>query len=223
MHTSIALLFAAALAAPSALLAAEPEVAPPRLAVVRPTSKVVLDWWNGSGAAERVQDRLIGALASSQKYQVLDRDLVTETLAREKVLLSGELSPGGAIRVGRELGVRYVAAGTLIEFGTSIEGTLGRRKRKLFGLGGLRPFRVEFVLRLHDVETGASLWSSGRLIDVPRHKPGESKEPAEVEAWNDKERNRIFGETLIGLVGELAEELAAADVALEQPSPPEGD
>lgn len=209
MTRCVAPLLIVAFAAPGLLLGAEPDVSRPRVAVLRPANVAANEWWQQTSAAgDQVQDLLIAALATTQQYQVLGRAFLADTLAEKKIWLAGELSPGGAAKLGRQLGVRYVVATTLKEYGTSSRGVLGRRKRKLLGFGGFKGFRVAVSVNVFDGESGVSVWSDGRDAEVSRTRPADA--PAEEAAVDAA---RIFEETLVPLMQELADALATATLA----------
>ena len=182
----------------------------PDLAVLRAENPVENPWWNEVGA-ECAQSALIARLEAREPGSVMARSELAEILAAERLWLIGELSPAGAIRVGRELRVRYLVVTTLVEYGTGARGLGKKRGRKLLGLGGPKYFRTELVLRLVETEAGRTVWSDSRrsetlLADLVASPGGDSTLVEEA----------VFKATVLPLLEEMATELHATATRLRR-------
>lgn len=202
MKRTTALALAVVLGTAPVAVKASDDDSRPGLAVLRADNRAQSQWWDEIGA-ERAQSALIAQLAESRRYQVMTRRRLADTLAAKKLWISGELSPASAIRLGRELGVRYLVTSTLVEFGTGARG-LGRgRGRKLLGLGGPKSFRTEFVLRLIDTEVGRMVWSDSRRTVTPLREVLSSSVDETTRA-----EDAVFEQALVPLLEELAAQLS---------------
>jgi curli biogenesis system outer membrane secretion channel CsgG len=188
---------------------AEPER--PGVSVLPPQNKAESLWWAESGARlaqQIVYDRLV----ESDFYRVIERSELEAKLQENRLWLTGEISPAGAVKLSRVLGVRYLLTGTLTEYGLGRESKGKRRGRRRLLPGG-KKFIAAFVLRLMDGETGALVWAdSGR---------GE----ASAEAWRAADPDggaqaeaTMFDLVLRPVLEELADRLVEAE-----PLGPEGD
>jgi curli biogenesis system outer membrane secretion channel CsgG len=201
---------AAALAAAVALplaLAAEDEDARPGLAVLPAENRIENQWWAESGAGAG-QDIFIDRLAEAGDYRVLDRAGLDARIQEEGLWLpAGEVTPASAIKLSRQLGVRYLLTGALTEYGTGREGRKGSGGRRLMGLRAPRSFAVAFSVRLLDGETGAIVWTDGRRAE---HAPDVPVATGAEDSADDEDA-RMFEQVLRPMLESLAESLATGE------------
>jgi len=216
MKTSRVFALAAVLASvPLAALSAEEE-AGSGLAVLRAENRVESSWWDEVGS-EWAQNALIGRLEENGQYEVMPRVQMAETMAAKRLWRLGELSPAGAVRLGRELGVRYLLVTSVVEFGTGGRGLGRKRGRKLLGLGAPKNFNTEIILRLIDTTAGGAVWSDSRSAATPL---------AGLLSSTDEEGARVeeavFESAVLPLLSEMAAQLSA-DFQPAPMSQPDGD
>lgn len=87
----------------------------PRVAVLEFQNKAPHAWGHVGAAA---QDILISELVKREKYVVIDRERLSAILQEKNLSLSGDIDPKTAVKAGKLLGVEYVIAGSVTEFGS---------------------------------------------------------------------------------------------------------
>jgi curli biogenesis system outer membrane secretion channel CsgG len=164
-HTSsIGLLFAVLLIVLQAPAAAAQEVGRSKPQVA------VLEFGNRSGArpsrggthamqdvfVTEIQDVFVTELVKTGKFRVFDKDQIPVTVRSNNLVLSGDVDPATAVRVGKLLGVNYVLTGSVNEYGEST-----RRTRR-----GGRRFVAALSARLIDTSTGEIAWADEARSEV---------------------------------------------------------
>ena len=81
------------------------------------------------------QDILISELVKKGKYTVIDRERLSEVLQEKNLSISGDIDPKTAVKAGKLLGVEYVIAGSVTEFGSVKSGA---SKRAVSRIGSTR-------------------------------------------------------------------------------------
>lgn len=131
----------------------------PRIAVIEFKNKAAHAWGHAGAAA---QDILISELVRQETYTVLDRERLGAVMQEKKLSLSGEIDPKTAIRAGQLLGVEYLVAGSVTEFGS----TKSRASTGGWGVRGLPPvdvgtsrFTAAIDARAISTTTGEIVWA----------------------------------------------------------------
>ena len=217
MKRTTALVLALALSSAAGVSAAD-DSPQPELAVLRGENRVHNTWWDEEGA-ERAQNALISRLSqNAAEGGVMARLELVKIFADKRLWITGELSPAGAIRIGRELRVRYLVVPTLVEFGTGARGLGKNRGRKLLGLGGPKNFRTEIALRLIDTKSGATVWSDSRRAQTALEELLSS--PGDEGRLVDE---AVFERSVLPLLEDMAGELSAALALPPQEDEPAAD
>ncbi|MGH7596603.1 MAG: CsgG/HfaB family protein [bacterium] len=131
----------------------------PRIAVLEFKNKADNQWWyhGGAEAAQDVfvtelmkamQDVFVTELMKAKRFSVMDRKELETTAATQQLTLSGDIDPSTAIALGKSLGVNYILAGALTEYGVT---------DKRSGKG--RAFVAAINARLIDTSTGEIVWA----------------------------------------------------------------
>ena len=214
---AVAVALAVVVASVGPAVASEDEDGGPEIAVLRLYNRAANPWWDTVGA-ERAQGALNTLLADNQPLVVMPHQELADALAERRLWLTGELSPAGATKLGRQLRLRFLVAGTLVEYGTGATASNERRGRKLLGLGGPKDFKAELVLRLIDGATGATIWSDSRRDQVPLREVVQQTEGADGSA-EAAIFERLVMPMLEGMGSQLAQ--AVAELAVETEAPTE--
>jgi len=131
----------------------------PRIAVLEIKNKADNQyWWHGGG--EAAQDVFITELVKSQKFSVVERERLNAIMQEKGLVLSGDVSASSAMQIGQLLGVEYLLAGAVTEYGQdSAEGGAP-------SIGGLPSFRfgkknftAAINARVFNVSTGEIVWA----------------------------------------------------------------
>ena len=202
--TTAALALALAFVATAGLAAEKP-----RIAVLEFKAKAAHDWyswWSNQGAGA-AQDVFVTELVKSGKFRVIEREQLAAIMQEKGLALSGDLDPSTAMRVGKLLGVKYMLAGAVTEFGTSTAGVNTGRVRGIPGVGIKRKkFACAMNARLFDVETGEIVWA-----DEARQETNSAK--VRVGGFGGGvDDNAQFDRVLKPTVKELVASLRAADI-----------
>jgi curli biogenesis system outer membrane secretion channel CsgG len=125
----------------------------PRIAVLEFKNKADNQWWFHGGATA-AQDVFVTELVKSGKFRVVEREQLEELMKEKGLSLSGDVDPSTAIRIGKLLGVNYLLAGAVTEYGNTNVGGGG---------GGVFAGKKKFVAalnaRLIDTSTGEIAWA----------------------------------------------------------------
>ena len=196
---SLALCAALVLVVASVAFAADKSTKP-RLAVLEFKNKADNQWWY-KGGAEAAQDVFVTELVKSGKYRVVEREQL-EALMREKNLtLSGDVDPSTAIRIGKLLGVNYLLAGAVTEYGNTNVGGGG------FGVSaGKKKFVAAMNARLIDTSTGEIVWA-----DEARAEEASIKVSV-FGVGGGVDDERMFDKVMKPVIQQLTASLKAADL-----------
>jgi curli biogenesis system outer membrane secretion channel CsgG len=115
----VALALTAALLAVAGPAAAQ---AKPRVAVIEFKNKVSGWSWGWYHAGEQTQDMFVTELVKRGSYRVIEREQLKAIMQEKGLLLSGDLDPKTAMKVGKLLGVEYIITGALTELGAQKTG-----------------------------------------------------------------------------------------------------
>ena len=199
----VAALLVAAAALPA--LAADTSTKP-RIAVLEFKSKAENQWWyhNGSAAA---QDVFVTELVKSGKFRVVEREQLAALMQEKNLTLSGDLDPATAVRVGKLLGVNYLLAGAVTEYGVTDMGGHAPGIRRLPGFSaGKRNFVAAMNARLIDTSTGEILWA-----DEARGE--ESSVKVNVGGFGGGvDDDRMFDKVMKPVIQQLVASIKAADL-----------
>ena len=140
------------------LVTAEENGARPRVAVLEFKNKAPQAWGHVGAAA---QDILISELVKKGKYTVIDRERLSEVLQEKNLSISGDIDPKTAVKAGKLLGVEYVIAGSVTEFGSvksgASTGWLGGRLPSVDV--GTTKFTAAIDARAISTTTGEVIWA----------------------------------------------------------------
>lgn len=183
-------------------LFALPLISQPRVVVLEFVNKSLGGhhyWWDDRvGAA--AQDMLITELVKSKQFRVVERERLDAIMKEKGLVLSGDIDPSTAMKIGKLLGAEYLIAGSVTEFGKTEKGARGA-----WGIGfGAK--KVEFVsaidARLFSVNTGEILWADSA---------SEKESNFNLEIFGSgggvQEDERLFDKVLRPVVKKLAQSL----------------
>ena len=140
------------------LAAASENGAKPRVAVLEFKNKAPNGWWHVGTAA---QDILISELVKKGNYTVIDRERLSEILQEKNLSVSGDIDPKTAVKAGKLLGVEYVIAGSVTEFGSVKSGaSTGWLGRGIPNVNvGTTKFTAAIDARAISTTTGEVIWA----------------------------------------------------------------
>lgn len=134
----------------SRTVAREPDQ--PKVAVLEFKNKASNQWWSHGGAGS-AQDFFISALGNGGKFDVLGREELEDLMRAKNLSISGDVDARTAVKIGKLLGVNYVLAGTLDQYGlVAVTGGGGLST-------GKRAFVTAISCRLFETSTGNVVWS----------------------------------------------------------------
>ncbi|MEA2603585.1 MAG: hypothetical protein QOF89_4577 [Acidobacteriota bacterium] len=125
----------------------------PRIAVLEFKNKADNQWW-GHGGAEAAQDVFVTELVKSGKFTVVDRERLDAMMQEKGLQQSGDIDPKTAIKLGKLLGLNYVLAGAVTEYGNTDVGGGGGGV-----FAGKRKFVAALNARLINASTGEVVWA----------------------------------------------------------------
>lgn len=108
------------------------------------TTDIVLD-----NADKTSSDYIIEALVESGMYDVVDKDLLAEKMAQEKLNTQGIIDPDTARRIGEILGVRYIIYGNVNDVTGSSTGV-----QIYASSADVYTVKAHIIARMMDVTTG---------------------------------------------------------------------
>ncbi|MBL8205775.1 MAG: hypothetical protein JNM09_16190 [Blastocatellia bacterium] len=129
-----------------------------RLAVLPFRHKGNNQWWH-HGGAEAMQDVFVTELVKSGKFTVVEREQLQAGLKQNNLVLSGDVDPSTAVKVGKLLGVNYLLTGSVTEYGN----TDARGKTRKGKLG------INVATQLIDTSTGEIVWADEVRSETPRN------------------------------------------------------
>ena len=197
--TSLALCVALVLVVASVAFAADKSTKP-RIAVLEFKNKANNQWWY-NGGAEAAQDVFVTELVKSGKFRVVEREQLAALMEEKNLALSGDIDPSTAVRIGKLLGVNYLLAGAVTEFGNTDVGGGG------FGVSaGKRKFVAAMNARLIDTSTGEIVWA-----DEAREEEASVKVSV-FGVGGGVDDDRMFDKVLKPVIQQLAASIKAADL-----------
>ena len=122
-------------------------------------------WWGEYNIGKGMADQVVDALLEDGTFRVIERKKLDTILAEQDFSASDRADPSAAkvSKLGKVLGVRYIIAGSITQFGGEEKsyGGGGLIKGKLGGLG-LKKAKTEVTLtaRMSDTTTGEILLSA---------------------------------------------------------------
>jgi len=178
----------------------------PRIAVLEFANKANNQWWWHNGAAA-AQDVFVTELVKSRKFVVIERERINAIMQEKGLTLAGDIDAKTAMQIGKLLGVNYMLAGALTEYGNTDAGAHGP------GVGGLPSFGVHkrtFVAalnaRVFNVSTGEIVWA-----DEARKE--ESSSRVSVGGFGGGvDDDRMFDKVLKPIIQELVASLKSSDL-----------
>lgn len=200
MKRITSLVLTAALMLTATVAIAADQSTKPRMAVLEFKNKANNQWWY-SGGAEAAQDVFVTELVKSGKFRVVEREQLAALMEEKNLALSGDIDPATAVKIGKLLGVNYLLAGAVTEFGNTDVGGGG------FGVSaGKRKFVAAMNARLIDTSTGEIVWADEA-----------SKEESSVKVsvfgvGGGVDDDRMFDKVLKPVIQQLTASIKAADL-----------
>ncbi len=148
-----------------------------RIAVARFTDKTGRRWWTRS-LGDGMADQLATALFNSNRYIVLERQLLNEVLREQDLGASGRVRTDTAAPIGQIEGAELLVTGAVTEFEGDTEGTQGGLGSIIGGSfghivgaisGGYRKAHMAIDVRVIDTRTSrivAAISVEGEATDV---------------------------------------------------------
>jgi curli biogenesis system outer membrane secretion channel CsgG len=131
----------------------------PRIAVLQFQSKADNQWW-WHGGADAAQDVFVTELVKSGKFTVVEREQINAIMQEKGLVQSGDVSAATAMQIGKLLGVQYMLAGSVTEYGVTDKGAHARGIGRLPGFNaGKRSFVAAMNARIFNVSTGEIVWA----------------------------------------------------------------
>jgi curli biogenesis system outer membrane secretion channel CsgG len=131
----------------------------PRIAVLQFQNKADNQWW-WHGGADAAQDVFVTELVKSGKFTVIEREQINAIMQEKGLTQSGDVSASTAMQIGKLLGVQYMLAGAVTEYGNTDKGAHGRGIGRLPGFNaGKRTFTAAMNARIFNVSTGEIVWA----------------------------------------------------------------
>ena len=196
-----AALFAVALA--PALSAASDK---PRVAVLEFKNKADNQWWYHGGAAA-AQDVFVTELVKSGKFRVIEREALDALMQEKGLTLSGDIDAKTAQKIGKLLGLNYMLAGAVTEYGVTGSNVNTPWVGNLPSVSvGKKTFVAAMNARLIDTSTGEIVWA-----DEARAEEKASK--VHVGGFGGGvDDDRMFDKVLKPIIQQLTASLKAADL-----------
>lgn len=126
----------------------------PRIGVLRFTNHTSASWWHG-GTGTDLQDMLIGELAATKRFSVLERKELGSVIGELQLGESGIVDQRTRNKLGRIKGAKYLVAATVSSFEFNTEGSDAGIRVMGFSVGGKKQSAYVAVdLKVIEVETG---------------------------------------------------------------------
>jgi curli biogenesis system outer membrane secretion channel CsgG len=111
-------------------------------------------WWYG-GAGNDLSAMLTNELASTEKFQVVERAKLGHVLQEQNLGASGRVSKSSAAKIGKLTGARYLVMGTVSAYDEKTQGSGGGIRFGGISLGGRKDDAyIAIDLRVVDTTTG---------------------------------------------------------------------
>jgi curli biogenesis system outer membrane secretion channel CsgG len=199
-RVSTGVLCAALLLAVAAVPALTSAADKPRIAVLEFKNKANNQWWHSSGG-EAAQDVFVTELVKSGKFRVVEREQLEALMQEKNLTLSGDVDPKTAMKLGKLLGLNYLLAGSVTEYGSTRVGGGG---------GGVFAGKNKFVAamnaRLIDCNTGEIVWA-----DEARAEEASIKVSV-FGAGGGVDDDRMFDKVMKPVIQQLTASIKAADL-----------
>lgn len=115
-------------------------------------------WW-GSGVGRDLAGMLTNELASSKKFDMVERQKLASVLGEQDLAGSGRVSGSKAARMGKMVGAQYLVTATVSSFESNVNNTGGGISYKGISLGGKRN-KAYIAVDLRVVDS-----TSGRIVE----------------------------------------------------------
>ncbi len=155
--------------------------------------------------AQAAQDMFVTELVKSGKFRVIERERLDAIMKEKNLVLSGDIDPATAMKIGKLIGVDYILTGALTEYGKTETGARGA-----FGIGfGAKKttFVAAMNARLIDVETGEIVWADEARAEDANFKLHIAGFGGGVSA-----DQRMFDKVLKPVIQQLVASLKNADI-----------
>jgi curli biogenesis system outer membrane secretion channel CsgG len=178
----------------------------PRIAVLEFANKADNQWWWHGGAAA-AQDVFVTELVKSGKFTVIEREQIQAIMQEKGLTQSGDVSAATAMQIGQLLGVQYMLAGAVTEYGITESGAHGRGVGRLPGFNaGKKNFVAAMNARIFDVSTGEIVWADEARAE-------ESSVKVSVGGFGGgADDERMFDKVMKPVIQELTASIKAADM-----------
>jgi curli biogenesis system outer membrane secretion channel CsgG len=173
----------------------------PRIAVLEFKNKADNQWWY-HGGAEAAQDVFVTELVKSGKFRVIDREQLAALMREKNLALSGDIDPATATKAGKLLGLNYLLAGAVTEYGNT---DAGGGARGVYA--GKRTFVAAINARLIDTTTGEIVWA-----DEGRGEEASIKVSVFGAGGGVSNDQRMFDKVLKPIIQQLVASVKAADL-----------
>lgn len=178
----------------------------PRIAVLEIKNKADNQyWWHGGG--EAAQDVFVTELVKSGRFRVVERERINAIMQEKGLVVSGDVDPSTAMQIGKLLGVEYLLAGAVTEYGEDSTNVRTPGVRRLPGVSvGKKTFTAAMNCRVFDVSTGEIVWA-----DEARHEEGNAQVFVGGFGGGKNDR-RMFDKVMRPIIDDLVASLKAADL-----------
>jgi curli biogenesis system outer membrane secretion channel CsgG len=178
----------------------------PRIAVLQFQNKADNQWW-WHGGADAAQDVFVTELVKSGKFTVIEREQINAIMQEKGLTQSGDVSASTAMQIGKLLGVQYMVAGAVTEYGNTDKSAHGRGIGRLPGFSaGKRTFTAAMNARIFNVSTGEIVWA-----DEARNEESSSK--VSVGGFGGGvDDERMFDKVMKPTIQQLVASIKAADL-----------
>jgi curli biogenesis system outer membrane secretion channel CsgG len=201
---ALTLALAATAAAPVAEAAAGDK---PRIAVLEFKNKADNQWW-WHGGAEAAQDVFVTELVKSGKFRVMEREQLAAIMQEKNLALSGDIDPKTAMKIGKMLGVNYLLAGAVTEYGQEGSSAHAPSVGRLPGFSaGKKTFVAAMNARLIEVNTGEIVWA-----DEARGEDSNVRVSVGGFGGGKDHDARMFDKVMKPVIQQLTASLKAADL-----------
>jgi curli biogenesis system outer membrane secretion channel CsgG len=165
----------------------------PRVVVLEFMNKTDTQWHSG----DLMQDVFITELVKSGKFEVVGREQLQTLLRERNLTVSGDIDAKTAIRLGDLLGINYLLAGAVTEYGTTDAS---------YHSAGERVFAAAVDTRLIDTSTGKRVWTDKARVEVEESK-------VSVGGFGGGAQDeRMFNEVMKPAIQQLAASLKSANL-----------
>lgn len=116
-------------------------------------------WWRG-GMGWELSGMVTSELASSKKFDVVERNNLESVLTEQNLGASGRIQKGTAAKIGKITGAQYLVMGTVTAYEESVKGSGGGFSIGSISIGGKKESAyISIDLRVVDSTTGQVAFS----------------------------------------------------------------